>query len=380
MKLDTLYKRTKTGKAQYWKVEIENDNAYPVIVKESGQLGTDSPIIHREGVTEGKQKRSLFEQAQFQACSDWKRKKDEGYKSLEDLGIGDIDSTVGLLQDYLNKYLPKFNTDSSGNIKPMLATDWKKVKKIEYPCYCEPKLDGVRCLMIVGEQTVTFLSRSGKIYNTLMHLENEVLGTVKNVVLDGEIYSDELTFQEIVSAVKAYKPITEKLHFRAYDIVTDNQMSERHGVLDETLHSISSKFVTGIDTQIVHKEQDVIDLHNKFVTEGYEGAMLRMFDGSYEQGTRSRKLLKVKEFDETEFDFLSFEKGQRDEDLIAVCGSAHGKFKAKMVGTRTQKELLYNEFLGDGRKDLGSITIKHFGCTEDGLPRFPIGKSIRDYE
>jgi hypothetical protein len=49
----------------------------------------------------------------------------------------------------LKKYLPQFNTDASGNVKPMLAkaVDWKKV---QYPCYIQPKLDGVRCLMIVA--------------------------------------------------------------------------------------------------------------------------------------------------------------------------------------------------------------------------------------
>lgn len=414
MNFPTLYKRTKTGAIQYWRISVEDpirlktDGDYAFITKESGQLHTSNPTIHSETITSGKQKRTYIQQAEFMAQADWKKKKDEGYKSLLDLGIDDVEDPAwqgsryyyqgkwyGGIAESLRLALPEFNTDASGNIKPMLATDWKKIKKIEYPIYCEPKLDGVRCLMIVqwwpDSTLVEFLSRTGKEYSTLDHITNHIEQYIDKTespegkfILDGEIYSDELTFQEIVSAVKAYKPNSLKLHFRAYDVVTEGIQSERRAALIPLVNAIGSEFIQHIEWHLAHSEQRVMQLHEEFVGRGYEGAILRDLDGKYAQGQRSRELMKVKEFDSEEFVFKNFEFGQRGvEDLIAVCWTADGntEFRAKMIGTAAQKHDLYDR---NNRDELEgtSLTVKFFGYTEGGagIPRFPIGISFRNYE
>lgn len=87
MNFDALYKRTKTGAIQQWliKTAVLPDGGY-CIIKNAGQLG-GKLTQHIEDIVEGKQKRNVGQQAEFQALSDWKKKKDEGYKSLKDLGI-----------------------------------------------------------------------------------------------------------------------------------------------------------------------------------------------------------------------------------------------------------------------------------------------------
>lgn len=405
----TLYKRTKTGAIQYWKIETSTTDFLEgtQIRKESGQLGTDNPIVHTETVRIGKNigrsnETTAQQQAEFQAQSDWTRKHDEGYKSLTDLGVAEVEhprvdsmyaSSKGFhnLEDTLNLLLPKFNTDASGNAKPMLATDYTKVKAIKYPAYCQPKLDGVRCLMVVrfnvgADYPITFLSRSGKPYTTLDHIAHQV-GThcfVKGekpteFILDGEVYSDELSFQEIVSAVKAPKESSLKLKFRAYDVVSNETQLVRWSRTVQLVAHIGSDHISLVDNYMIHSFKEVKELHDKWVSEGYEGAMIRHLDGMYGQGQRSRDLLKVKEFDETEFAFKNFEFGQRGvEDLIAVCWTADtSEFRAKMIGTKAEKEALYAQ----SEDSMGrSLTVKHFGWTEDGLPRFPIGKAFRDGE
>lgn len=399
MKLETLYKRTKTGAVQYWQVETQADTilGFASIIKQSGQLNTESPIYHKEHVDSGKQGRTTLEQAEFQAESDWKKKHDEGYKTVQDLGItvsGDLMHWTFNYVNYISKAdalqtaLPKFNTDASGNVKPMLATDWNKIKKVEFPCFCEPKLDGVRCLMLVsGEEgpDIKFLSRSGKEYSSLSHIADEVItawdlkGNINSgFILDGEIYSDELSFQEIVSAVKAYKEDSLKLKFRAYDIVSGYNQRQRKLQLSQVINKLDSDLIQILDWTTVLNKEDVKIHHDVYVQKGYEGAILRMYEGKYAQGQRSRELLKVKEFDETEFAFKNFEFGQRGvEDLIAVCWNKEGvEFRAKMVGTLKQKTELYSNDGLEGK----SLTVKHFGFTTEGLPRFPIGKAFRNYE
>jgi DNA ligase-1 len=387
MVLDTLYKRAKTGKIQYWKIKVAGaslSNHGWEIVKESGQIGTENPIIHRETITQGKNigksnETTPHEQAISQAQSDWVKKHDEGYKSAQDLNW---DNTVDLtLTEWLEGTLPQFNTDASGNAKPMLATDWKKVKKINYPVFVQPKLDGVRCLMIVsetgeidGKSSVRYLSRSGKDYTTLNHITTSCIFPVGEYILDGEIYSDELTFQEIIAAVKKQRPESLKLKFKAYDIVNSENQVERWAQTKDIVEYIDSPEIQLVPTLIAHSEEDVKESHDGWVQQGYEGAMIRILRGTYAQGQRSRDLLKVKEFDETEYPFLRWEIGQRPEDLIAVLdANAQGEFRAKMIGTAEEKVSLQNH-----PSNTGMITIKHFGFTEDGLPRFPIGKAFRD--
>lgn len=396
MKLETLYKRAKTGAIQYWSISTLHDT----IFKESGKLGTKNPIKHEEictGKNIGKSNETTpGQQAKSQAQSDWNKKRDEGYKSLTDLGIIEERSNDGWvyvqdgkqlrtngdptgLEQILNTVLSEFNTDASGNVKPMLAQSvkWDKVK---YPALVQPKLDGVRCLMVIGEESVVFLSRNGKIYTTINHIGEEVLGTFKNIVLDGEIYSDELTFQEIVTATKKQTENSLKLRFRVYDIVNDKVQQERWNDVVSIVDAIGSPVLWPVTTFTLNSKEEVMDYHNQWVQEGYEGAMIRHLDGKYGQGQRSSALLKVKEFDETEFAFKNFEFGQRGvEDLIAVLWTHDGEkeFRAKVMGNRSWKEQLYND--GDNLEGT-SVTVKHFGYTDDGLPRFPIGKAFRDYE
>jgi len=168
--------------------------------------------------------------------------------------------------------------------------------------------------------------------------------------------------------------------------VNDVKQTTRREQFQDLVNSINSPLITAVETYIVNGADKVKEQHDEFVQAGYEGAMLRLFDGIYGQGQKSRHLLKVKEFDETEFAFLNFEFGQRGvEDLLINCfvenpndlTDTSKQFKAKMVGTKQQKEELY---LSGGPLTGTPFTVKHFGYTEDGLPRFPIGKGFRNFE
>lgn len=389
----TLYKRTKTGAIQQWTVAAVDG----IIEKRAGQLG-GKLTLHEEVATPKNVGRSnettAYQQAESQALSDWTKKHDEGYKSLEDLGSTDteadwlIDGTQHEFDEFyrwLNVALPQFNTDANGNVKPMLAkaVDWSKVT---YPCLVQPKLDGVRCLMVVKSYhtsaDITFLSRNGKEYTTLDHIKSEVVkyiaGSEKEFILDGEIYSDEITFQEIIAAVKKQRPDSLKLKFRAYDVVSEDIQRVRWLTTKALVDSIASPLVQAVETVDCTDKSQIKIKHDQWVSEGNEGAMIRLRNGIYGQGQRSSSLMKVKEFDTNEFTFINMEVGQREEDLIAVCeNNAKQQFRAKIIGNRAYKAILKTE-CGDLQNT--PITIKHFGLTDDGLPRFPIGVGFRDYE
>src|SRR5437899_426181 len=394
--LEKLYKRNKNRKIQSWLISVEKilSTEEVQIITLQGQLdGKKQRYV--ENIAEGKQNRSIYDQAIAEAVSSWRKKKDDGYISIEDLKIPTTILEDCQLEYILEQYLPKFNTDAKGNVKPMLAQavkeDWSNVK---FPCYLQPKLDGVRCLCIVNDvDDITFLSRSGKEYTTLDHIKEDIsnyveelkdLGSFEPFIFDGEIYAhgDIMSFQDIVSAVKKNNDNTKFLSYRVYDIVNENNQEERVLEVKDHIKNILSVHISTVKTYEVADKEEVQSLFSVYIELGYEGVMLRMKNSIYEQGFRSKNLLKYKEFDATEFEFIGFEYGARGvEDLIAVCKSSEGailtQFKAKVSGGLKYKEELYSAELGL----IGlPLTIKHFGITDSKLPRFPIAIAFGNYE
>lgn len=370
MTKEIIYKRAKTGKIVYYKIWTVGDT----IFKETGQIGTDKPLIHKEvcfSKNVGRANETTPEEQAISQCnSDWLKKQDEGYKA-----VGEVE---GDLYKFLDKMLGENNTDASGMAKPMLATDFSKIKKINYPVIIQPKLDGVRCLIFIDiseeKREIKFLSRNGKEYN-FPHLLDLKFPEGK-YVLDGEIYSDTLTFQEIVSAVKKVREDTYKLSFRCYDIANSSPQEVRIDKVQGIVESINSPFICFVKTLVIFSKEEVVEWHNKWVEEGFEGAMIRLFGSKYGFGQRSRDLIKYKEFNEDEFEFIDFKKGLRDEDLVAICKFGEETVEAIIMGT-----IAYKKELFDNKEALkGSLlTIKYFGKTDGGMLRFPIAKTFRNY-
>jgi DNA ligase-1 len=116
----------------------------------------------------------------------------------------------------------------------------------------------------------------------------------------------------------------------------------------------------------------------EFIAEGYEGAMLRNSNGPYKQNNRSSDLQKYKEFQEEEYKIVDFTQGEgRDEGtVIWICEIADGtRFNVRPRGTVEHRKDLFN----NASKSIGSaLTVIFQELSKFGVPRFPVGKSIRD--
>lgn len=403
-----LFKRAKTGKIQSYRILTKHGKApgEAVIVKQTGQL-EGKKTEHQESLTKGKNigrsnETTAVQQAIFQMQSDWQKKKDEGYKDLAELGYSNPTLSVTAvmnpdhikpLSDFLQRKLPQFNTDASGNMKPMLALPIEKVKEdsIEFPVFVQPKLDGVRCLAIITATEVKLLSRGGKFYK-VPHIQTELkklriflTSPSDQIILDGEIYNHLMEFEEIVSAVKSIKASTMTLKYCVYDLAEkeDIGFGERLKRLSHYFTLAMNSSIVFVPTHTVNSMAEVSKFHEKCISSNYEGAMVRLADGRYEFGARSRSLLKVKKFDETEYKLLKFDaSGHRGvQDIKAVCEGPEGsKFSAPMNGTLAHKQSLLDDWNAGKIKKGDLVTVEHFGLTNGSLPRFPKGKAIRNYE
>jgi ATP-dependent DNA ligase len=362
-----VYKKTSTGKIQQWRAWVEKTPTGYLLKVESGQTGGKLKETAGQVIDVGKQKRTAKEQAIFEAKSKLKKKRDEAYYDT----VEEAQTQVKLL--------------------PMLAHPFTKRKhNITYPAIVQRKFDGVRCLAVLNsDKTVTLMSRKGKEFPHLEHIKNDVLAQNKNqsLVLDGELYSDTLTFQELVGLVKrvTLKPGNDKqmleISLRVYDCVntrkTDN-FQDRY--LDIMGITHGAKYLSLVENITVDNEAQIHEAQRKFVEEGYEGAMVRNLLGTYAIGKRSADLQKVKTFLDGEYLIVGFTQGTGGETgcIIWECHTPAGQpFRVRPRGTQEDRKVLFQ----NGSDYIGKkLTVRYQELTDDGVPRFPVGITIRDYE
>lgn len=411
----TLYKRDKTGKIVSYRILVKHSKQVKgavELIKQTGKLD-GKKVRHEKIIDKGKNigrsnETTPTEQAISEMESDWKKKKDEGYKSITDLGIQHkIDPSnksnlnfyvwqhlYGTLQEILHEALPKSNTDSRGLPKPMLANPIEKIdkSKLVFPAYVQPKLDGVRCLAIINSEGVKLLSRGGKYYmvppviaNLKSVMKKFITEETPEIILDGEIYNHEMEFEDISSAVKSTKSETFKLKFCVYDLAVEGMtFSQRFQKLSLYLGGLNEEHLVLVPTFPIKNFKQIGRFHERCIEENYEGAMYRTPAGEYQFGARSNNLLKIKIFDEDEYPLVKFDiSGHRGvQDIKAVCQKGDKTFSAPMNGTLAHKTQLYQDYK-DGKIKKGDlVTVEYFGLTlgGTGVPRFPKGKTIRNYE
>lgn len=376
MKLPALYKRTKTGAVQFWEISSEGNQLITVY----GQLGTDSPQrtvdIIREGKNQGRANATTAEeQAEKEAKARWEKQIKKGYVE--------------------NKDSAERGENDLGGVAPMLAQSYAKhAAKIQFPAAIQPKLDGVRCLAVLQNGTVTLWSRTRKpitgvphIQTALETLSKELKGTI---VLDGELYSheDREDFEGLISVVRQQKQVAEdaaKVQYHIYDsAIFGVPFIQRLGLvvgITTMEEAIASGCLKAVATTIVDNEQDAIEAFEKFRDQGYEGAMLRNLKSEYES-SRSYNLQKVKEFVEEEFPIVGISEGRgklAGHAATFVCTTKEGaQFEAKMMGSLDYlKQCFENHSLWKGKK----LTVKFQKWSgTNKVPIFPVGKAIRDYE
>ena len=271
----------------------------------------------------------------------------------------------------------------------MLATSDRS--KIKFPCICQPKYDGVRCLMLIGEDNkIHIISRQGKEYN-IPHLLKWGDKHRDMLPLDGELYNHkELTFQDIVSAVKRLSDLTNKITYVVYDTpISGVPNDDRLNIIRKDLTIIPSTDPVKLSpNSMCYNMDDIKKYHDELVEDGYEGAIIRNLDGYYEFGFNSNNLIKYKEFQDSEFTVADVIEGTgRDKgtgifvlDLPGHEGepiTPDNTFKAKPKGDFNLRKTYFE----NKQEYIGKLaTIKYQGVSKLGIPRFPNMIAIRDYE
>jgi hypothetical protein len=171
-----------------------------------------------------------------------------------------------------------------------------------------------------------------------------------------------------------------KVQFHVYDIVSEDPYEERLSRLQALMTAKKFRYICLVKTEVAATKEDVNRLHATYVAEGYEGIMLRNAAGLYSVGNRSADLQKYKEFLDSEYPVIGFKEGEGLEVgcVIWLCRTPEGReFACRPRGSREERQVLFAE----GAAYVGKpLTVRYQELTEDGIPRFPVGITFRDYE
>lgn len=379
-----------TGKLKIWSIRVLDRDQCGVIQTTHGYAG-GKMTVNEKVITEGKNLgkkngTTPLQQAIAEAQAMWIKKKESGYHCDR---VQDSNGNNGNNEDKQNvdHEEEKHNTRGKGICEEapnvMLAHDYnKRGKDIDFPCFTQVKLDGTRAVAIPGRG---IYSRNRKAYPHLEHIRVEIDRLHPSIILDGELYSKTLTFQEIVGLVKretikeADQAKHEEIKFYVYDIVNDHMpFMDRYANLQHIFRRHRFKHIVLVNTDVCRNVEQMKELHSTYVVDGYEGLMLRNKKGLY-KGSRSTDLQKYKEFVDGEYEIIGYEEGVGLEAgcVIWVCQVRDKTFHCRPRGTREERQELY----GKGESYLGKkLTVRYQELTDTGIPRFPVGISIRDYE
>lgn len=319
--MERLIKMDKNGRERFTDIRIEElEDGTTDIVKSTGVVGTVKVSVSRTNVKTG------HANACSRAQTMWNNEHTRGTQIL-----------------------------------PMLANKWEdREKYITEPFYVQPKLDGVR--LIVSNSGC--FSRTGK---PVLGVEHLARGLADGEYFDGECYAPNKTFEEITSI---FKTNPKNLEFHIFDYFN---IHAPYLTFEERKNRIT------VDTFLVKNKSDIKGYHELFVNQGYEGIIIRDPMSVYEIGKRSNYLLKHKYFQTEEYRIVDVNEGTGREKgaAIWVCKVGEHTFSVRPVGTlESRKDLFINKHKYIGK----DLTVKFQNLTALGIPRFPTGLVIRDYE
>ena len=254
----------------------------------------------------------------------------------------------------------------------------------------QPKLDGYRCITeIDSNNKVDLLSRNGIIYRNFPKIYTAIRElNLQNMVLDGEIMSDD--FQSMQRSAFAEKRATTvgDVKYYVFDLLTAQEWSDRKCSrsflprYDNLCSLLKDKHpdIIVVESIICRNMKEVTRAYERFLEEGYEGAIIRN-NVPYEW-KRTDNLMKLK----PNLDPLS----PKTMDCIIV-GTTEGRYKyeGKLGALVVQQENNKICEVGTGFTDamreedwescVGDIVeIKYQELTPDGIMRFPSFLRFRD--
>lgn len=284
-------------------------------------------------------------------------------------------------------------------MKPMLACSAiPLLSDIRYPVIAEPKLDGIRCLIVNGMP----VSRNLKPIPNL-HIRN-CLSNISGIEgLDGELILRSGDFNSVQSAIMSEMGTPDFVYTVFDDYSINAGYKERIEQVSSTFKGYEdSPYIQSIPFVLCKNKEELDALYKHWLELGYEGAIVRDPYGPYKFGRSTLKqgwMLKLKNFNDDEAKVIGFEELMHNDNEATIDALGHqvrsahneGKVPGNVLGAlvcefRGQTFKIGTGFTWDQRANLWSkrgtlidqyVTFKYQELSSYGVPRFPVYKGFR---
>lgn len=393
--VEYLLSKSTQGRFRFAVVESTeewNDDVNGYVIQRSyGQVGGKTTMSPPIIVDKAKQKRTFKQQLELQFKSEVKKFLDKGYIKVDKHPNDYSDSE---LQELYGDVV----TNQFGVIKPMLAKKEQDVtnrKIFEKRWLASRKINGVRCLMYWNGNKILTASRGGSDYNhSTTHLTEhpiliEIFKIYPTLILDLELYKFGKSLQQCSGAARLEKNAydCDWLEMYVYDCYfTDcpektaddriNFLKDISTLYNFTFNPIREWNEGELQLQMVpHSEvcgwNNMRNLHDSFVNEGWEGLVIRDPEKAYKPNSRGNQMIKIKQYIDDTFKIVGYELGLRgSEDMVFICEMKDGRtFKASPIGNRAIKQEYVDNFEEKYKNHLGDC--KYFELSDEGKPCQP---------
>jgi len=354
-----IYKKDTKGKIRFLRIQTNGDE----LVQVSGIEGSEKAMTHSKVCNPKNIGRSNettgAEQAVLQAKSKLKEKLKSGYFET----IHAAENEVVILPMLAKSFKPEEH-----------KIDWMLAK-------AQPKFDGQRCLAFYEEAGVRLISRKGNPIDTMPHIV-EALVTLNlpvGTILDGELYAHGLSFQENMRLIKKNRGETSlQVLYHVYDKISDKPFAARHGEL-QTIKWYVQNYVIPVETVNVINRRTLRLYHEKVVSLGYEGTMLRWGNEGYKINGRSSHLLKNKDFIDVAIRLAEVEQNDANPlhgtPVFRWEGALNNELRSGVKGSHKFRE----DLLTNKQDHIGKmVELRFFEYSEQGVPRFPVMVGFRN--
>ena len=207
----------------------------------------------------------------------------------------------------------------------MLVSPNKEIGRIQFPCFAQTKMDGMRGVIVKRDGRVVVFSRNG---NTMTKLDKHfevILSGIDNVVIDGELtvvdsdgkLLDRKTGNGILNKTVVETVSDEevaRVRFTAWDLIDvcdfDKGVDRRTGVerLSRLRAIPANPLFEVVQTFEIANLEEAQELFKEQLAKGEEGIILKNNDHPWED-KRSKQCVKMKEVIEMDLKIVGFAEG-----------------------------------------------------------------------
>ncbi len=280
--------------------------------------------------------------------------------------------------------------------KPMLAcSKTPELKDIEYPVLVSPKLDGIRCIMADGIAWTRSMKRIPNLFVQQELRKLELHGLDGELMIKGDFNEVQSAIMSVHGEPDFYLNVFDNFHVKG-------GFKERLATAASMVFQAKGNRLRIVQHDIVTNAEELAELWQLYIDQGYEGGMVRKIAGPYKRGRstlREGYLIKLKKWMDTEGEVIGYEEQQTNNneayegELGQTKRSHHqdGKVGADTLGAlivkwQGKEVRLGTGFTAEQRKEIWDNKDKYFGqqatfkyqeLTKYSMPRFPVFKGFR---